>query len=192
MGTRERMVDAAAHVMRSRGLAHATTKEIARAAGFSEAALYKHFASKTSLCLAVLQERTPGGLVAVLDGLAERAGERPVRDELLALAAAAVEHYTATFPMLGSVFSDPALLGAHREALRDLGSGPQVPREVVGAYLAREQELGRVAAAADPYAAADLLLGACLQHGFLRAYGVPVDGDVGALVETVLAGLAAG
>ena len=41
--TRDRMLDAAYTVMRTRGLARATTKEIAREAGFSEAALYKHF-----------------------------------------------------------------------------------------------------------------------------------------------------
>jgi AcrR family transcriptional regulator len=57
--TRDRILDAAAHVMRTRGFARTTTKEIARAAGYSEATLYKHFLDKTDLFLAVLKERLP-------------------------------------------------------------------------------------------------------------------------------------
>ena len=43
--------------MRTKGLARATTKEIAKAAGFSEAAPYKHFADKTELFLVVPDPR---------------------------------------------------------------------------------------------------------------------------------------
>ncbi|MFF7247244.1 helix-turn-helix domain-containing protein [Embleya sp. NPDC008237] len=54
--------------MRTLGLARTTTKEIARAAGCSEAALYKHFTGKEELFVAVLQERLPplGPLLAQL------------------------------------------------------------------------------------------------------------------------------
>ncbi|MGH3995405.1 MAG: helix-turn-helix domain-containing protein, partial [Pseudonocardiaceae bacterium] len=37
MSTRDRILDGAAEVMRTRGLANTTTKEIAKAAGLSEA-----------------------------------------------------------------------------------------------------------------------------------------------------------
>ena len=57
MSTRERILTAAAEVMRTKGLARSTTKEIARASGFSEATLYKHFANQEELFLAVLGER---------------------------------------------------------------------------------------------------------------------------------------
>lgn len=57
--TRVRLLDAAHHLMLTVGLARATTKEIARAAGCSEAALYKHFASKEELFIQVLTERLP-------------------------------------------------------------------------------------------------------------------------------------
>ncbi|MFF5422601.1 TetR/AcrR family transcriptional regulator, partial [Streptomyces misionensis] len=56
---RVRIVDAAHQLMLTIGLARATTKEIARAAGCSEAALYKHFASKEELFVTVLKERLP-------------------------------------------------------------------------------------------------------------------------------------
>lgn len=54
-----RIIDAAHQLMLTIGLARATTKEIARAAGCSEAALYKHFPSKEELFVAVLRERLP-------------------------------------------------------------------------------------------------------------------------------------
>ena len=56
---RVRIVDAAHELMLTIGLARATTKEIAKAAGCSEAALYKHFASKEDLFVTVLKERLP-------------------------------------------------------------------------------------------------------------------------------------
>ena len=75
--TRDRILDAAAHVMRTRGFARTTTKEIARAAGYSEATLYKHFQDKTDLFLAVLKERLPslgGTLGALSAGIEADAG----------------------------------------------------------------------------------------------------------------------
>ncbi|MFI1382255.1 TetR/AcrR family transcriptional regulator [Embleya sp. NPDC020886] len=71
--TRQRILDAAEHLMRTLGLARTTTKEIARAAGCSEAALYKHFTGKEELFVAVLQERLPplGPLLAELARLAD-------------------------------------------------------------------------------------------------------------------------
>jgi len=62
MSARDTILDAAAQVMREKGLARATTKEIARTAGYSEALLYKHFADKQEIYLAVLHERI-GGLM---------------------------------------------------------------------------------------------------------------------------------
>ena len=56
----------ALHVMPTRGLARTTTKEIARAAGYSEATLYKLFDDKFDLFLCVLAERLP--TIAVADG----------------------------------------------------------------------------------------------------------------------------
>src|SRR4051794_40616709 len=59
MNTRDRILDAAAELMRTRGIIRTTTKEIAKAAGFSEATLYKHFRDKEELLLRVLRERMP-------------------------------------------------------------------------------------------------------------------------------------
>ena len=186
MTTRDRMLDAAAHVMRTKGLARATTKEIAKAAGFSEAALYKHFADKTELFLAVLRERAPSDLSGLLAGL--EAGRGEVRETLVEIARAAIAFYVETFPIAASIFSEPALLAAHREALKAHGVGPATVPETLGRYLEAERGLGRLPAGVDPGSAADLLLGACHYQAFLGFF-TDRDGDPEALVGTLWDGV---
>ena len=52
---RQAIVDAALRVFAGGSYSHATTAEIARAAGISEPILYRHFASKRELYLACLE-----------------------------------------------------------------------------------------------------------------------------------------
>lgn len=178
MGTRDVILDAAATVMAERGLANVTTRQIAQAAGFTEAALYKHFANKADLLVAVMRERSPGFtlLARALDG---RAGTGTLVDNLTAVARAAIAFYGEGFPMLASMFADPATLAAHKEELRQQGAGPHKANEAVATYLRAEQELGRLRAEADVRAAAGLLLGACFQHAFLSHMSPGGDRDDG-------------
>ncbi|WP_433256253.1 TetR/AcrR family transcriptional regulator [Streptosporangium sp. CA-135522] len=189
--TRERIVDAAAQVMRDQGLARATTKEIARTAGCSEALLYKHFRAKEDLFLAVLQERVPGGLPRLLAGLADEAGRDTVVGTLERVAHAAITFYDESFPMAASIFSELRLLEGYRAAMRERGAGPQTVNAGLAAYLRAEQALGRVRPEADPEAVAALLLGACLQHAFLRHFSdveAPAEA-AGRLARNLAAGL---
>jgi AcrR family transcriptional regulator len=191
VGTREDILGAAARIMRDEGYARATTKEIARAAGYSEATLYKHFQDKAEIFLRVLEEQAPAfaTLLAQLDG---RAGTGDLRGKLEELVVTAVRFYVDTFPIAVSLYSSRALLAAHRERLRELGSGPRTPEERLARYLAAEQRLGGLAPSVDPLAVAQLLLGACFQQAFLADFaGNPPDGEQLAdlarrLVTTVL------
>jgi AcrR family transcriptional regulator len=166
---RERFLDGAAQVLRSRGYAAATTKEIASAAGLSEAMLYKVFRDKVDLFLGVLTERLPR-VALVRNGYAGQVGHGALAVNLKRVAAELVGFYLETFPIAASVFSDSRLLSHLRDALRDAGRGPQVNVEAVAAYLAAEQEAGRVRATAKPAAAAELLVGACLHRAFLTRF----------------------
>ncbi len=184
MTTRDEILDAAAHVMRTRGLAHATTKEIARAAGYSEATLYKHFRDKAELFIDVLRERLPS-LLPLLEAMTARAGEGTLRDNLIELTRSAVLFYQESMVMSVSVFAEPRLLAAHRTAIGRRGAGPHKAVDAMAQYLRAEQEHGRVAAGADPAAGAALLVGACFQFAFLRTFaGRPAgDGEVNAFAE---------
>jgi AcrR family transcriptional regulator len=163
------MVEAAEKVMRERGLARSTTREIAREAGFSEGALYKHFDSKEDLFLHVLAERLPS-FVALSKELPGRAGVGTVRETLGEVARTSLAFFAQGMPIIASIFSEPALLSRHAQEIRRRGGGPQRANEAVAAYLRAEQELGRVREDADPEAAAAMLLGACFQRAFLRRF----------------------
>jgi AcrR family transcriptional regulator len=170
METRDRVLDAAAELMRTRGILRTTTKEIAKAAGFSEATLYKHFRDKEELLLCVLRERMPG-----FARLEVTAGEGNVEDNVSRLIRGALEFYREAFPMLGSLLSEPQLMAAHRESIGRYDAGPQHAVDRVAGYFRAERKRGRIAAGTDPDAAAALLAGACFQQAFLRYFAHGMD-----------------
>jgi len=195
--TRERILAAAERVMREHGLARATTKEIARAAGVSEGTLYNHFANKEELFLCVLREQLPGFIAAVV-ALPRRAGTGTVRGNLIEVARSALAFYTESVPLGTSVHTEPARLARLREETAKRNVGPQKANESVAAYLRAEQELGRVPADVNPEAAADLLLGACFQRAYLLPFLPPdaasaASGErfIAAVVDTLLRGIGA-
>ncbi|WP_371606203.1 MULTISPECIES: TetR/AcrR family transcriptional regulator [unclassified Streptomyces] len=186
---RVRIVDAAYELMLGIGLARTTTKEIARAADCSEAALYKYFASKDEIFVTVLAERMPrlGPLLGDLE-----AGEGDLEENLTEVARQAALFYGQTFPVLASLYAEPRLKRRHDEAMREMGTGPHKPIQGLDAYLRAEQRAGRVRPEADTYAAASLLLGACAQRAFAYEAGgaqQPLDGFAASLARTLLGGI---
>ncbi|KZB81741.1 TetR/AcrR family transcriptional regulator [Amycolatopsis regifaucium] len=169
MGSREEIVAAAAKVMREQGYAHATTKAIAQAAGYSEALLYKHFKDKTEIFTSVLTEQLPA-LGTTLDELMETAAEAPLAANLARLARITLSFYLESFPIAVSLFSSRKLLATHRERVKSRQSGPDVPLARVVEYLREEARLGRIREGADLEASASLLLGACFQYAFLASF----------------------
>jgi AcrR family transcriptional regulator len=161
----QRLLDAAEKLMRTTGLAGATTKAIAREAGCSEAALYKYFTNKEELFARVLMERSPnaGPLLAELTA---DPGERTVEEHLTDIARHASLFYADGMTMAASLFAEPALLSRHREGMKKIGKGPHMVLYALTGYLQREREHGRIRPDADPHAAAALLLGACFQRAF--------------------------
>ncbi|GHF59906.1 AcrR family transcriptional regulator [Amycolatopsis bartoniae] len=185
MGTRDEILAAASRIMRERGYARATTKEIARAAGYSEAALYKHFADKAEIFLGVLNEQLPG-LGTVLAEL--EPGKGTVHANLTRVARAALDFYTESFPIAASVFSTRELLAAHRKTVHERGAGPRTPHTELVRYLRGEQKLGRLPPFSDPVAMTALLLGACFQQAFLNHYEgeLPLPGRLDALARSLV------
>ncbi len=167
--TRDYILDAAIQVMHTLGLANTTTREIAQAAGLSEAALYKHFDDKSDLFLCVLRERLPD-LFAALRDLPNRVGQRTVRVNLEDLTRVALAFYRDSAPFAASLFSRPELLARYQEHMRASGGGPHRAKDLLADYLRAEQRTGRVAAEANAQVAAMLLLGACLQRAFLGSF----------------------
>jgi AcrR family transcriptional regulator len=192
--TRSRILDAAAALMREVGLTRATTKEIARRAGCSEATLYKYFRDKEEIFMGVLHERVPAfpdHLTALLERAAD--AERPVgeqwpvgeqlsvREELEEVARRALVFYREMFPMGASLFASQDLLAAHRSKMDVGNAGPHQPTRQLAAYLGAEQRLGRLPTDLDAAAASALLVGACFHRAFLSLFYAP-DPPQGTLV----------
>ncbi|MFC0601848.1 TetR/AcrR family transcriptional regulator [Streptomyces palmae] len=167
--TRARILDAAANLMVTVGLTRTTTKEIARAAGCSEAALYKHFRDKEEIFIRVLKERAPR-LSDALGELSARAGRGEVAEHLREVTRIAVAFFRQSFAMGASLFASPDLLAAHRRRLAEDGTGPHEMPRLLADYLRAEQALGRLSADIDPDAAAALLIGACFHRAFLTLF----------------------
>ncbi|WP_107659158.1 TetR/AcrR family transcriptional regulator [Nocardia suismassiliense] len=165
MGTRDQILDAAATIMRTRGVVHATTKEIAKAAGYSEAALYKHFSDKEDLILNVLRHRMPDPV-----GARPEPGTATVPANLAAIARAALRFYQQSLPLLGGLLAQPQRMAVHRDAMRRHGAGPGHAIAGIAEYLGAERELGRIDADAEVDTVAALLDGACFHQAFLRFY----------------------
>lgn len=194
----ERIVDAAERLIRTAGFVHATTKEIAREAGCSEALLYKHFVNKEDIFLRVLIERLPR-LTALCTELTDDGDDpraRGVEECLTAVARKAADFYEEMLPMVGALLAEPGLLTRFAEGLAAVGrKGPYEAGDALTDYLVRERERGRIRADADPRAAAGMLIGACFQRAFFVAFGgpaaaQPADDFAAALSGTLWAALA--
>lgn len=185
---RDRILDAGLAVLSEKGLLRSTTKEIARAAGYSEANLYKHFASKDDLMVAVFMERLPA-LGALLEALIRTPGTGELRANLEHVAATALGFFRGSVPIAGAVLADPQLLRKQRATDVHATRGPWVPMQRLTAYLVAEKEAGQLRPEDDPEAMAKLLMGACLQESFihtLRESEVPTPAEDAALAARLV------
>ena len=155
--------------MRTAGVAGATTREIARSAGLTEAALYRHFKSKEDLLSSVLAERLPV-FIGILQELPSQVGQNTVHGTLRRVAEAAVPFYRKVMPILAAIFGDPNLLARHRVWAQASGLGPQKANAALASYVRAEQQGSRLPATLDADALTALLLGACFQRAFLDQF----------------------
>lgn len=193
MNKRQQILDAAGRLIRNRGLARVTTKEIAREAGCAEGTLYKHFDRKDDLVLAVILEHIPK-LEETLSK--ERVGKGDLARNLERIALAAIKFFEEISSATMCLAADPELLARHREAVRDRKGGPKILFQHVAAYVEGEQRCGRIAAGLDPLSVAGLLLGPCSQWAYVRQINgeppLPLSDEkfAAGLVRTLLAGAA--
>jgi AcrR family transcriptional regulator len=194
--TRERLLDATERIIREQGIMAVTTKDIAREAGYAEATLYRHFQDKTELLLAVMTERISGHFLQLIRELPGRAGQGSVAETLEELVTAAVAFFSHTMPLNVALGADPTLAALHNTRLRELGTGPEVARRSVAAYIEAEQRLGRIRAEASQNAASAILLGVSFNYAEVRHLAgiksgvLPLERFAPEVVRTLMAGLA--
>ncbi len=167
MNMREQILAATERVIQEKGLARATTREIAREAGCSEGTLYKHFATKEDLFLAVIQTYLPEVAEAVSP---EMAGKLSVQENLENIAQAIINYYEKLLPLSISLFADLDLLARHRQWMHEQKAGPLNIYHRISLYIQAEQKLGRIKKELDPFDIAASLLGPCYQYVFIQYF----------------------
>ena len=169
-GGREAIIAAALQVIRERGIARLTAREVAGLAGVSEASVFYHYKDRAGLLQAVFAEG-----VAPLKALAERAVQ-PGSDprEVLTLYGRTLEEFLdQVLPVIAAAQSDTELRDALAVYMAENDMGPHRGVAAIGAYLAGEQAARRVRADVDPYALAMMFIGACHTRASQRQMPLP-------------------
>jgi AcrR family transcriptional regulator len=189
---RRRIIEAADALIREHGLAGATTREIARAAGCAEGSIYVHFEDKIDLVIAVVVEREP--TFAELLELPARAGEATVEANLVPWVEELVGLIRDNQPIFFALMSDRNVFDRFKARLRERQTGLVAVFKAAADYVRAEQELGRVDPRAQPEVVATILIGAARDHTFTRALGglatPSAEGFAQELVRTVVHGIA--
>lgn len=163
--TRARIVDAAATLMRTQGVAATSLDEVLEASEASKSQLYHYFADKDELVLAVIQRQTDCVLATHeerLRGVSSIAGLREWRDAVVA--STRREHGAGGCP-LGSLVSELAEAPRPRAVLAD--GFARWHAVFLGAFMAMRGDTGGASDAELADLATTLL--AALQGGLLLA-----------------------
>ena len=163
-GGREAMLAAALDLLREKGAARLTTREVAERAGVSEGSVFYHFKDRAGLLVAVISD----GVRAMGEPPGSTGRARTLRD-LIEGFTATVESFLdeALLAMVGAQ-SDAQLRAAMVEFLLTNDAGPHRGVEALGAVLRRLQEAGQVRGDVDTSAAAYLVLSTSFQRVCLR------------------------
>jgi len=156
--TRARIERAALELFVAEGLAETSIKDIARAAGVSQGALYVHYPSKEALARALFER---GFAFAAADLEAAAAAARDVPGQLAGMVRALYERFDADWPLFGFCFRV-----RHRHAGAVPG-GPGNPYTVFRRVIAEAQAAGRIPPR-DPDLMAALVTGAIMQPVDIR------------------------
>lgn len=167
--TRARLVEATRSVVREVGYARASTRAIAKVAGVAEGTIYRHFPDKASLFFATaLESNAP--VLAWVTALPARAGAGTVEENLADAAVQLAALRDQIMPLELAMAADPELAALRMQAIAAAAPKlPPGPPAAVAAYLAAEQELGRIRGDFDPREVASLLLGLLFALGMMPA-----------------------
>jgi AcrR family transcriptional regulator len=189
---RRRIIEAADALIRERGLAGATTREIAKAAGCAEGSIYVHFEDKIDLIVAVVVEREP--FFAALLELPEKAGEASLEESLVPWVEELLKLLQDNQPIFLALMGDRAIFERFKARLLERQTGLPAVLQAASDYVRAEQALGRIEGRVRPEVVASILVGACRDQVFARVFAVqdspPPEGFAQALVRTVVLGLA--
>jgi AcrR family transcriptional regulator len=157
---RQRILDATARLLREKGIARLTTREIAQAADAAEGSITKNFGGKLGLLTTLLSTDLPE-LTAWRDALTPPTPHpEDLKTALTDAADAAIDYYAASLPLIAGAVSDATLFEAYRATNTANGTGPQIAVQQMTGYLTAWQQRGALDPSADTGTLALLFCGA--------------------------------
>ena len=191
--TKTKILDAAAQLLRDKGLSGTTTREIARAAGLSDAAIYSHFKSRAELLKALI----PVSLVdykGSAEAFLKRVGQGTVKGNLKFLMKLARDFFQDASPKIALILVEPELFS-------DLGARPISPEKsnkaetFMADYIRAEQRMGRINEDADAAAIGMILLATAFYEGFTAgllgtAFTAQRPSSADEIIDALVVGLA--
>jgi AcrR family transcriptional regulator len=182
----EQLLDAARAVFLEHGV-FGSTKEIARRAGVSEAALFKRFSTKAQLFIAAMAPPVPG-IERIVSDARKRASPQQA---LHVLADGVLDYFRVAIPMVIPLVSHPSFTAADVQRNFDTNAANQLAH-AIARYL-REQHAAKRLTVKDPLAAAGILVAALHSIALFELMGfhggaMPKKG-VHALVDALWHGL---
>ena len=163
---REQILTTAVNLFSRNGFRGTTTKEIARAAGVSEAMVFRHFATKEALYGAILDDKGcregVGRFPWENNDLLKRAIEEKDDFEVFyQIAVSALEKHQSSEPFMRLLFY--SALEAHELAEQFFGDFVAKVYDFIGDYIRQRQEDG-VLRQIEPRVAVRALLGMLIHH----------------------------
>jgi AcrR family transcriptional regulator len=185
------LIAAAASLFARKGFNGTTTKEIAKAAGVSEALVFKHFPTKRALYAAILAEKVT--VNELLEAIEESARKRDDRRVFALIAGYRIRPGVDSTLLRLLLFS---ALEGHELSDMFFGKHHKILYEHLAAYIRTRIEDGAFRAV-DPLLAARAFIGMVVHHRLLHEiFGVPMHrthaDTVAAYVELFLQGLTLG
>jgi AcrR family transcriptional regulator len=187
--TKTKILEAAAQLLRDKGFSGMTTREIARAAGLSDAAIYSHFKSRGELLKALI----PVSL-ADYSGMAEaflkRVGQGTVKGNLKFFIKLTRDFFQDASPKIALRMVEPEILS------EPISPGEKNRAETLLAdYIRAEQRMGRINEDADAAAIGTILLATAFYEGFTAgllgtAFTTQRPSSAEEIIDALMVGLA--
>lgn len=151
-GGREEILRVTHEMIRERGIAKLTTREVARRAGVSEGSVFYHFEDRFGLLKAVF-ERSLGPLHLQDVGL-----DDDLRTTVTRMSESIESFLTGSLDVMFAAQSDSELRDALRTYMLENDYGPHRGVSGIGAHLATRQEIGDMRADIDPKVVAAMIV----------------------------------
>ena len=189
--TKTKILDAASQLLRDKGISGMSTREIARAAGLSDAAIYSHFKSRGEL-LSALVPVSLGDYKGNAEAFLKRVGQGTVKGNLRFAMKLARDYFRDVSPKIALVLAEP-------ELFNDPG-GRSVPKghkaeTFMADYIRAEQRMGRINEDADAATIGAIVVATAFYEGFTagllgKAFTTARPSSADDIIDALIVGLA--